>query len=74
MQWLEKDGKILASFISFSAWLGITSQIEWEYLMDEDVDPACDAVIKHCRHFLEVLPKLLKGLEFENISPPMLKN
>ncbi len=59
---------VLASSLSFSAWLGITSQIQWEYLTDEDVDPACDAVIKHCRHFVKVLPKLLKGLEFEKIT------
>jgi hypothetical protein len=60
---------VRASGISLSAWLGIASQIEWEYLMDEDVDPACDSVIKQCRHFVEVLPKLLKGFEFEKITP-----
>jgi hypothetical protein len=59
---------VLASFISFSAWLGITSQIEWEYLKDENVEAACDEVIKYCRHFVAVLPKLLKGLEFEKIT------
>jgi hypothetical protein len=64
----EESLRALASFISFSAWLGITSQIQWEYLTDEDVDPAYDAVIKHCRHFVDVLPKLLKGLECEKIT------
>lgn len=54
--------------ISFSAWLGITSQIQWEYLMDADVEPVCADVIKLCGHFFEVLPKLLKGLEFEKIT------
>ena len=59
---------IMAQMVSFSSWLGITSQIQWEYLMNEDVEPACDAVIKFCGHFFAVAPKLLKGLEFENIT------
>jgi hypothetical protein len=58
----------MAICISFSSWLGITSQIQWEHIFNEDVEAACDAVIKHCRHFFEVAPKLLKGLEFENIT------
>jgi hypothetical protein len=60
---------VMAQMVSFSSWLGITSQIQWEYLMNEEVEPACDAVIKLCRHFFEVAPKLLKGLEFEKITP-----
>jgi hypothetical protein len=58
----------LAICISFSAWLGITSQIQWEYLFNEEVEATCDAVIWQCRHFFETAPKLLKGLEFENIT------
>lgn len=58
----------MAICISFSSWLGITSQIQWEHLFNEDVEAACDAIIMHCRHFFEVAPKLLKGLEFENIT------
>ncbi len=53
----------LAQLISFSAWLGLTSQTQWEYLNDEDVDPVCEAAIKHCDHFFVVAPKLLKGLD-----------
>jgi hypothetical protein len=60
---------VMAQMVSFSSWLGITSQIQWEYLMEEDVEPACDAVIGHCRRFFEIAPKLLKGLEFEKITP-----
>jgi hypothetical protein len=56
---------VMAQMVSFSSWLGITSQIQWEYLMNEEIESACDAVIKLCRHFFEVAPKLLKGLEFE---------
>lgn len=58
----------LKQLISFSSWLGICSQTQWEYLTDDDVEPACDAAIKLCGHFFEVAPKLLKGLEFEKIA------
>jgi hypothetical protein len=58
----------MGQMISFSSWLGLTSQIQWEYLFNDDVDSACDVVFKHCRYFFEVAPKLLKGLEFENIT------
>jgi hypothetical protein len=58
----------LKQLISFSSWLGICSQTQWEYLMEVDVEPACDAAIKFCGHFFEVAPKLLKGLEFEKIT------
>lgn len=58
----------MALCISLGAWLGITSQIQWEYLFNEEVDTACDNVIKHCRYFFEAAPKLLKGLELENIT------
>jgi hypothetical protein len=51
--------------ISFGGWLGICSQTQWEYLMEEDIEPASDAAIKLCGYFFEVAPKLLKGLEFK---------
>ena len=53
---------------SFNSWLGISSQTEWKRLTNEEVEPACDAVIEHCRHFFAVAPKLLKGLELENVE------
>jgi hypothetical protein len=59
---------VLGSNISFGSWLGLTSQIQWESLMDEDIEPACEAAIKHCAHFFAVLPKLLQGLEHEKIA------
>jgi hypothetical protein len=40
----------------------------WESLLPEDLESACDAAIKYCAHFFEVLPKLLKGLEYEKIA------
>lgn len=58
----------MAQMISFSSWLGITSQIQWEYLMNDDVVAASDAVLRHCHRFIEVAPKLLQGLEFEKIT------
>lgn len=41
---------------------------QWEYLMEQDVELACDETFKYCRRFFEAGPKLLKGLEFENIT------
>lgn len=41
---------------------------EWEYLTEEDVELACNETFKYCRRFFEAAPKLLKGLEFENIA------
>jgi hypothetical protein len=58
----------LEQLISFSGWLGICSQTQWQYLMPDDVEPACDAAIKFCGHFFEIAPKLLKGLEFDKIT------
>lgn len=59
---------VIASYMSFCSWLGISGQTQWEYLMEEDVEPVCDAAIKFCGHFFEVAPKLLKGLEFDKIT------
>ena len=62
----------LDHLISFASWLGICSQTQWTSLVEEDVDQACDAVIKLCGHFFDAVPQLLKGLEFEKIEldPP----
>lgn len=54
--------------MSFSSWLGITSQFELEFISNQEVEPACDSVIAHCKNFFDIAPKLLKGLEFETIS------
>jgi hypothetical protein len=55
-------------FPSLSGWLGIRGDTQWEYLMDEDIQPACDFIIQRSRHFFEIVPKLLKGLEFEKLT------
>jgi hypothetical protein len=55
-------------FVSLNGWLGISSQTEWGFLMIDDIDAVCDFVIKLCARFIEVAPKLLKGLEFETIA------
>lgn len=60
----------LGTMISFNSWLGIASQTEWERVMNEEVEPACDEVIEHCRHFFAVAPNLLKGLELESERNP----
>ncbi len=59
---------VIASMISLSSWLGITSQIEWEYIQPEEVDSTCDEVMKQVSHFSDVAPKLLKGLDVEKIT------
>jgi hypothetical protein len=47
-------------------WIGL-GRMEWEYLMDADIEPACDSVITLCREFFDELPRLLKGLERETV-------
>jgi hypothetical protein len=66
----EPDGvrAIILGFPSLSGWLGIRGDTQWEYLMDEDIQPACDFIIQRSRHFFEIVPKLLKGLEFEKLT------
>ncbi len=58
----------LAFMISFCSWLGVCSQTMWEYLVDEEVQLACGALVKQSAHFFDVAPKLLKGLEIDTIS------
>jgi hypothetical protein len=41
---------------------------QWEDIVEEEVDAACNALIKQVGWFLEAAPKLLKGLEFEKIT------
>jgi hypothetical protein len=55
---------VLESLVSFCSWLGICSQTQWEYLMSrQDVDDACDGLIRLCQHFFLNLPALLSGLD-----------
>lgn len=62
---------VIRPLMSFCDWLGICSQTQWEYLTtDEEAQKACDASIKLIRHFFEVAPKLLKGLEVSSITDP----
>jgi len=58
----------LEHLISFASWLGICSQTQWMHLTGEDVDEACDDVVRFCGQFFEAVPGLLKGLEFESIT------
>jgi len=39
-----------------------------KHILNSEIDPACDAVMKFCGYFFDVAPKLLKGLEFEKIA------
>jgi hypothetical protein len=62
-------GMGLAGMISFNSYLGIASQTEWTYITNEEVDLACSRVLNLCSHFFDLLPKLLKGLESETVTP-----
>ena len=44
------------------------SQTEWDYLTKDDCQATCDLAMEQCRHFFDVAPKLLAGLEFEKIE------
>jgi hypothetical protein len=52
-------------------WTGMC-YMQWDYLNDSDIDPACDSVVQLCREFFDELPNLLKGLECENVMPDPL--
>lgn len=43
------------------------ANMQWDYLNNEDVEPACDSVITLCHEFFDELPKLLKGIEREKV-------
>lgn len=68
---LYRGGEVgmgMGGMMSFNSYLGIASQTEWHYIMDEDVEATSDIIIKLCGHFFIILPKLLKGLECEKIT------
>jgi hypothetical protein len=60
---------VMGAMVSFNSYLGISSQTEWHYLTDEEVEPSCAAALTLCAHFFEVLPKLLEGLECDTVVP-----
>ena len=66
----ERDGvrDIILGFPSLSGWLGTRGDTSWEYLLDEDIQLVCDFIIQRCRHWFDVAPKLLKGLECEKMA------
>ena len=40
---------------------------QWEDILEEDVQTACDGLVRHAGYFFEVAPRLLAGLEFDKI-------
>jgi len=56
-----------SSPIGFAECLGI-GQTHWEYVMDAEVEPTCDAAVELCRRFIQVAPKLLQGLDYESMT------
>ena len=55
-----------APILAMFAWTNICP-IQWEYLLDEDVGPACDCAVELCREFFDALPKLLSGIERDKV-------
>jgi hypothetical protein len=53
---------VLAHF----AWTGIC-HMQWEYLCNEDVAPACDCAVELCRDVFDALPRLLSGIERDKV-------
>jgi hypothetical protein len=53
--------------IAFAEWLGI-GQTHWDYLVDQDVEPTCDAAVELCGRFIQAAPKLVQGLDYESIT------
>lgn len=65
---VNPDGTIFwpAPWLATFCWIGITT-IQWEYLLDEDVEPACDSAVELCRNVFDVLPALLSGIERDKV-------
>jgi hypothetical protein len=62
-------GMGMGAMMSFNSYLGISSQTQWHYITDEEIEPRCATALKLCAHLFDVLPKLLKGLECETVTP-----
>jgi hypothetical protein len=61
-------GAVKDPFLDASiCWISL-GVMEWNYLMTEDIEPACDSVIGLCREFFNELPKFLEGLDVENVT------
>ena len=55
---------VILGMPSLTGWLGLRGWSQWEHLIDEDIQPTCDFIIKQSRNFFDVAPKLLKNLDF----------
>ncbi len=50
---------------SLLSWLGLSSQTDWNNLEDSKAEPTAKLSAELCAHFLDVAPKLLKGISPE---------
>lgn len=60
-------GMGLAGGISFNSYLGIGAS-EWNYILDDEIDPICETVAKLSARFFDALPALLEGIEYEVVT------
>ena len=52
--------------LNYGSDIGIGSG--WEKVSIENVEAVCTEIIGHCRRMLDVLPKLLEGLDLESLT------
>ncbi len=66
---VNPDGTVTfpAPVLAMIVWADI-NPIQWEYLLDEDVGPACDSAVELCRQVFDALPELLKGIERDKVT------
>lgn len=62
------DLPVILGFPGLTGWLGLRGDTRWEQLIDEDIQPVCDFIIQRCRIVFDILPKMLKGFEFESLT------
>ena len=60
---------VMLGFPGSNGWLGLKASSSWEQLFDHDIQPTCDFIINRSKVFFDVLPKMLKGLEYESLTP-----
>jgi len=58
----------ILGFPGMTGWLGLKHSSEWSNLVDEDIQSTCDFIVQRCGCFFEVLPKMLKGLDFPSLT------
>jgi hypothetical protein len=67
---VNPDGTVFFPYPVLAILLWIGFPIRWEYLLDEDVEVACDSAVEMCRQVFDILPELLRGIERDKVTVP----